>query len=323
MSRLIRIGTRGSSLAIWQADHVRAALQEADSSLRFETVVISTRGDLLPHRALPSMGGKGVFTEELEQALRDGSVDLAVHSLKDLPTVLPSDLALGAVTARADSSDVLVSRGGFTLASLPCYAKVGSSSTRRKAQLLVARPDLAILDLRGNIDTRLDKARHDEGPYDAIVVAYAALERMEELGAISEVLSEEIMLPAPGQGAIAVECRAESEWRDLAGAVGHAASEVETRAERAFLEALGGGCAAPVAARARLGVDGVLRLRGRVIATDGRTQIGVYQQVAVGTGTHAQAGAETLGRSLASEALGKGAAALLRQPATREAEGES
>jgi hydroxymethylbilane synthase len=280
--------------------------------LQFEIVVVSTKGDRLLDTPLPAIGGKGVFTEELEGALRDGSVDIAVHSLKDLPTSLPSDLAIAAVAARSDPSDVLVGRGGFTLASLPSGAKVGSSSTRRRAQLLAARPDLTILDLRGNVDTRLQKFRDPDGPYDAIVVAYAALERMGELDAISEVLPDEVMLPAPGQGAIALECRAEQEWLDLARVVNHTGGEIEIRAERAYLAALGGGCAVPVAARARLAADGLLRVRGRVCSLDGAKRIDVYGEAAVRPGQDAVLLAGEVGRSLAAEALSKGAAGLLQ-----------
>ena len=173
--------------------------------------MITTTGDRMLDTPLPAIGGKGVFTAELEQALRERSIDLAVHSLKDLPTAASPGLAVGAVIERADSADVLVSRNGHSVRSLPHGARVGTSSSRRAAQLLYARPDLQIIDLRGNAGTRLRKALDPSGPYDAVVVALAALERLGRMEVVSEVISEDMMLPAPGQGAIAVQCRDEAD----------------------------------------------------------------------------------------------------------------
>lgn len=311
MRPVVRLGTRGSALALWQTEYVRALLAKAEPGCRFETVVISTRGDRLIDLPLPSIGGKGVFTEELERALRERSIDLAVHSLKDLPVEIPADLALGAVPARLDPADALVSREGFTPATLPPGARVGTGSSRRKAQLLAYREDLEIVDLRGNADTRLRKAYDPEGPYDAIVIAYAALIRLGRPDAPAELLPEEVMLPAPGQGALAVECLARGEALPLAQAINDPAAEIETRAERAFLAALGGGCAVPVAALGRLGSDGLLELKGRVCSPDGSLRIDVALSAAMGADAEAARVADEAGRALAAAALEKGATALL------------
>lgn len=311
MKPVVRLGTRGSALALWQTEHVRALLAKAEPGCRFEAVVISTKGDRLIDMPLPSIGGKGVFTEELERALRDGSIDLAVHSLKDLPTEVTADLVLGAVLARVDPADALVSRDGFTSATLPPGAHVGTGSTRRRAQLLAYRPDLEIIDLRGNADTRLRKARDPNGPYDAIVIAHAALARLGELGALTEVLPEEVMLPAPGQGALAVECRAQGETLALVQAINDPDTEIETRAERAFLAALGGGCAVPVAARARLEAGGWLELKGRICSPDGSLRIDVVYSATMGADAEAPRSAEEAGKVLAAAAMDKGARDIL------------
>ena len=271
--------------------------------LECEIVVITTTGDRILDTPLPVIGGKGVFTAELEQALRERSIDLAVHSLKDLPTAASPGLAVGAVIERADSADALVSRSGHSVRSLPNGASVGTSSSRRAAQLLSARPDLQIIDLRGNAGTRLRKALDPSGPYDAVVVALAALERLGRMEVVSEVLSEDMMLPAPGQGAIAVQCRDEAEGFELVRDIGHEPTELETTAERAFLEGLGGGCAVPVAARARLGEDGWLHIKGRVVALDGSTRVDVEADEQVSLGDRRPAGG--LRRRL--QARGRGA----------------
>jgi hydroxymethylbilane synthase len=316
LSRVVRIGTRSSPLALWQAEHVRQLLTRQLQDVECEIVEISTTGDRVLDTPLPEIGGKGVFTVELEQALRDGSIDLAVHSLKDLPTAASPGLAIGAVIERADSADVLVSRGGHTVQTLPQAARVGTSSSRRAAQLLYARPDIQIIDLRGNVGTRLRKALDPSGPYDGIIMALAALERLGRMDVVSEVISEEMMLPAPGQGAVAVQCRDEAEAFKLLLGIGHESTELATTAERAFLEGLGGGCAVPVAARARLGEDGRLHIQGRVVALDGSMQVNVEVSEQVPLGGGGRQAAHDLGARLAEEALSRGAAELLSDKTT-------
>jgi hydroxymethylbilane synthase len=311
LSPSVRLGTRGSPLALWQTEHVRQRLARQHPGLEYEIVLITTTGDKILDTPLPVIGGKGVFTAELEQALRERSIDLAVHSLKDLPTEASPGLALGAVVERADSADALVSRNGHSVASLPTGARVGTSSSRRAAQLLHARSDLEIIDLRGNAGTRLRKALDPSGPYDAVVVALAALERLGRMEVVSEVISEDMMLPAPGQGAIGVQCRDEAEGFELLLDVRHAPTELETTAERAFLEGLGGGCAVPVAARARLGEDGRLHIRGRVLALDGSARVDVEANEKVSLGDGGRRAAYDSGFRLAADALSRGAAELL------------
>jgi hydroxymethylbilane synthase len=307
----VRLGTRGSPLALWQAEHVRQLLAERWPGTQFEIVEITTKGDRILDTPLPAIGGKGLFTAELEQVLRERTIDLAVHSLKDLPTAVSPGLAVGAVVERADSADALVSRSGYSLGTLPKGAAVGTSSSRRAAQVLSARPDLRIVDLRGNAGTRLRKALDPAGPYDAVVIALAALERLGRTELVSEVMAEEVMLPAPGQGAIAVQCRDEAEGFALAGVVGHEPTELETAAERAFLEGLGGGCAVPVASRAHLGPGGRLRIAGRVLAPDGSTRVDVEADGELPLGEGRRRAACDVGRGLADKALSLGAAELL------------
>ena len=308
---VIRIGTRGSPLALWQAEHVRQLLARHSPDLEYEIVTITTSGDRMLDTPLPAIGGKGVFTAELEQGLHERSIDLAVHSLKDLPTAASPGLALGAVIERGDSADVLVSKSGFAMSSLPHGAGVGTSSSRRAAQLLCARPDIRLIDLRGNAGTRLRKALDPSGAYDAVVVALAALARLGRMEVVSEILSEDLMLPAPGQGAIAVQCRDEADSFALVRAIAHEATELETTAERAFLEGLGGGCAVPVAARARVGDDGWLRIKGRVLAVDGSSRVDVEADERIQSGTEGRQAAYQIGLRLAEDALRRGASGLL------------
>jgi hydroxymethylbilane synthase len=270
----IRIGARGSSLSLRQAAEVSDRLRAAWPDLAVEVQVITTSGDRALETPLPLLGGKGAFTEELETALLNGRIDLAVHSLKDLPTRQPSDLVIGAVPERASVLDVLISRSGAGLSELPTGAAIGTSSPRRSAQILYARPDLRSLSIRGNVDTRIRKALDPGGDYDAIVLARAGLERLDRLDAATEELSLDLMLPAPGQGALAIQCRDESDLRELLAPIHHAESALATIAERAFLAGLGGGCSAPVAAYGRF-ENGELHLNGRVSAPDGTSQIDV------------------------------------------------
>lgn len=301
----VRIGTRGSALALWQAHHVRDLLQHAWPALTVTIEVMKTQGDAILDTPLPQIGGKGVFTAELEAALRSGAIDLAVHSLKDLPTDDSAGLIVGAIPRRATPHDALVSRGNHTIDSLPLHAAIGTSSSRRTAQLLVLRPDLRLLDIRGNVDTRLRKAMANDGPYDAIVLALAGLERLGRAEEISQQLPLEVMLPAPGQGALAVQCRDEQASRDLLKPLAHRATTLAVTAERAFLAALGGGCAVPVAAHAACS-QRRLTLRGRVTAPDGSRQVDVSLD-----GTASLKGAALLGQRLAELALAQHADELL------------
>jgi len=299
----IRLGTRGSALARWQTAYVADLLRASWPGLACQIEVIHTQGDRVLDVPLPKIGGKGVFTAELEAALRRRDIDLAVHSLKDLPIEQPAGLTIAAVPPRAGAADVLISRAGYTLETLPPAATVGTSSRRRAAQLRALRPDLRILDVRGNVDTRLRKALDPGGPYDALVLAQAGLERLGYADAVTQVLPLDVIMPAPGQGALAVQARDEADLVALLAPLDHRPTRLAVTAERAFLAGLGGGCALPIAAYAT--VEGErLVLVGRVTAADGSRQI----TVTIG-GPAAEAAA--LGAQLAQIALDQGAADML------------
>ncbi len=294
--RLI-FATRPSALARWQTQWVIQALEAAHPGLTCQEEVIVTHGDRVLDKPLPEIGGKGLFTQELEAALLNGRVDAAVHSLKDLPTEMPPGLTVGAIPQRAEVRDALVSAQGYTLETLPQAAVVGTSSLRRAAQLLAVRPDLQIRPLRGNVDTRVRKAM--EGQYDAVVLAGAGLTRLGLTEHVSQWLPLEVMLPAPGQGALAVQCRVDDETTlALLAALDDPATRAAVDAERAFLSALGGGCAVPVAAYAKPLPEGKMRLRGFVGSPTGK---GFWRDEAVGDEPHA------LGRTLAEMAIEGGA----------------
>ena len=303
--RTVRIGTRGSALARWQADYVSTRLRQTWPELRVEIEIIATHGDRVLDTPLPMIGGKGVFTAEIEASLRSGEIDFAVHSLKDLPVESPSGLTIGAFPRREDPRDALVSRGGHTLDSLPQGATVGTSSRRRGAQLLYERPDLTLADIRGNVDTRLRKALDADGPYDAIMLAAAGLERLGRLDTVSQLIPLRVVLPAPGQAALAVQCRTDADSLALLAPLNDSATELAVTAERAFLAGLGGGCALPIAAYAQLDGD-VLHLDGRVNSPDGSRQIDV-----IGDSGATLDEARMLGAVLARRVLGQGASALL------------
>jgi hydroxymethylbilane synthase len=268
-------GTRGSALARAQTDWVVARLRQLAPEIPVSLQVIKTTGDAVTGVPLARIGDEGLFTREIEAALLAGRIDLAVHSLKDLPTELPAGLTIGAVTEREDARDALLSRLGRRLDGLPKGARVGTSSTRRAAQLLAYRPDLRVIDIRGNVDTRLRKSQTEE--YDAIVLAVAGLRRLGPAmeARITEILPLDVMLPAAGQGALALEVRrasvgaADAEVRRAVSLLDHAATRAATTAERAFLRVMGGGCAVPIAAYGEIAGDS-LRLRGLVAAEDGR-----------------------------------------------------
>ena len=265
----LRIGTRGSLLAMWQANFVRASLQERHPGLRVELEIVRTKGDKVLDVPLARIGGTGLFTKEIESRLLDGSVDLAVHSLKDLPVELPQGLVLAAVPARQDPADALVARDGMTLADLPTGGRVLTGSLRRQAQLLGRRPDLVVSSVRGNVETRLGK--FGESDACAIMFARAGLARLGLLDHVTERLDPADFLPACGQGALAVEVRADDDrTAGLCASLDHAESRLTTAAERAFLAGLGGGCQVPVGAYARHGEEsGSLTITGMVADLQG------------------------------------------------------
>lgn len=296
--------TRPSALARWQTQWVIGALQRIYPELICEEKVIASRGDKILDKPLPEIGGKGLFTQELESELLSGAVHCAVHSLKDLPVENSAGLTVGCVPARAEVRDALISKNGCTLAALPPNAVVGTSSLRRAAQLLATRPDLKIESLRGNVDTRLCKAQ--EGQYDAIILAGAGLTRLGLDEHVTEWLSLDVMLPAPGQGALAVQCRSTDETTlGLLAVLEDESARRAVTAERAFLRGLGGGCAVPVAAYAAAGARGQgleIRLTGLVISEDGKKAIKV-----TGEGQDAL----QLGDELAQKAVAQGANEIL------------
>ncbi len=299
--RTVIAGTRGSRLALWQTQHVLQALERAWPRLACRMQRFQTKGDKTLDVPLPQIGGKGLFTAELEQALREKRIDVAVHSLKDLPTETASGLTLGAVLGRTTAQDALVAREPWTLDTLPVGASVGTSSYRRTAQLRHRRPDLAVVPIRGNVDTRVRKVQ--SGMYDAAVMAAAGLERLGLTEAITARLPFEVMLPAPGQGALAVQCRADdAHTLSLLAALDDEADRAATTAERAFLQALGGGCATPIAAYARRDEDGFIEMEALIASLDGQVMIRVR-----GRGDDAR----QLGEDLAREALHQGAEEVL------------
>jgi hydroxymethylbilane synthase len=292
--------TRPSALARWQTNWVIQRLKEYWSDLVCEQEVITTQGDRILDKALPEIGGKGLFTQELEAELVAGKVDAAVHSLKDLPIENPEGIILGAVPAREDVRDGLVSAMGYTLETLPVGAVVGTSSLRRAAQVLARRPDVEIKPLRGNVDTRVRKAM--QAQYDAIVLAGAGLRRLGLDSHVTQWLTLDIMLPAPGQGALAVQCHADNtQALKILSAVEDAATRLATRAERAFLGGLGGGCSLPVAAYAKL-KNNHIEMNALAAAVDGKEVVRVH-----GVGDDPM----DLGANLANAALAKGAGEFL------------
>lgn len=311
MKKRFVVGSRTSKLALWQTHRVIELLRETSDGVEFEVRRITTEGDKTLDKALPEIGGKGLFTEELEKALRRGEIDAAVHSLKDLPVEDMPGLTLGAVTERAEAGDCLVAREGWTLDTLPEGAVVGTSSVRRSAQLLAARPDLEVRSIRGNVETRIRKVL--DGKYDATVMARAGLERLGLSEHITDQLGLEVMVPAPGQGALAVQCRA-GDGRVLAmlAAIDRPPVRAAVRAERVFLAELGGGCSAPVGAFARTERSAApwrLTMTAVVGSRDGGRLIRLET---VGDDP------ESLGKSMAREALQRGAGDILAAGETPE-----
>jgi hydroxymethylbilane synthase len=278
LAGLLRIGSRGSPLALVQARAAQAALAKACgiAADQIEIEIIRTSGDKIQDRPLADAGGKGLFTKEIEEALLSGAIDFAVHSSKDIPALLPAGLTLAAFLPREDPRDALVSAKAKTLADLPRAARVGTSSPRRQALLMRARPDLRIVPLRGNVETRLRKI--DAGDMDAAVLAVAGLKRLGLFSTVATALEVDMFLPAAGQGAIAIETRADdAKAVALAAAVDDPDTHTALAAERAFLAALGGSCRTPIAGHARLAGD-ALSFRGLVAKTDGSDAIEVIRQ---------------------------------------------
>ena len=295
--------TRPSALARWQTQWVINTLQRLHPNLECEEKVITTQGDKILDKPLPEIGGKGVFTQELESELLSGAVHCAVHSLKDLPVDNPAGLMIGCIPARAEVRDALISANGYTIASLPSGASIGTSSLRRAAQILSLHPDIKTQSLRGNVDTRLRKAL--DGQYDAIILAGAGLTRLGLENHVTEWLSLDVMLPAPGQGALAIQCRADDTTTlELLSVLEDVSTRKAVTAERAFLQGLGGGCAVPVAAYAVISnQSSVISLTGLVISEDGRKAVKV-----TGQGTDAL----QLGDELAQQAIAQGADDILK-----------
>nr|WP_298686765.1 hydroxymethylbilane synthase [uncultured Dongia sp.] len=268
----VRIGTRGSPLALAQAEMVKAALAAAHAPLAqhgaIEIVIIKTTGDQIQDRALSEIGGKGLFTKEIEEALLADAIDLAVHSMKDVPTRLPDGLEICCLLEREDPRDVLISRSGNSIATLPQGAVIGSASLRRQAQLLALRPDLKVVTLRGNVGTRLAKLA--KGDADATLLALAGLKRLGKADVATAILDMTEMLPAVAQGAIGIEIRAaDRRMRDLLQPLHHRATEIAVTAERACLAELEGSCRTPIAAYAEIAADGQLHLRALIAKPDG------------------------------------------------------
>ncbi|CUS97644.1 hydroxymethylbilane synthase [Candidatus Chrysopegis kryptomonas] len=301
--RKIIIGTRGSKLALWQTEFVKKKLSENFPDLEFEIKIIKTKGDKILDSPLSKIGDKGIFTREIEIELLNGEIDLAVHSLKDLPTKLPDGLIIGAVTEREDVRDVLISKNNLKLSELPTGATIATGSLRRKAQLLHFRGDFKFVDLRGNIDTRFRK--FDESNWDGMVLAFAGVSRMNYLGRVSEIISTDVILPAVGQGAIAVEIRERDEKIfEIVRKINHSETELATKAERALLKYLEGGCQIPIGAFASL-KDGKIKLSAMISNLDGTFLVRDSIEKEIGNNV------EEVGFELAQRLLEQGGAKIL------------
>lgn len=304
-SGTITIGTRASKLALWQASYVAEAIKKEHPSYCVELRELTTKGDRILDAPLAKIGGKGLFTKELEQAMLDGAVDLAVHSLKDMPTEVPDGLVIGAITTRLDPGDAFVSAHYAAVEDLPVGARVGTSSLRRRAQLLAVRPDLTICDLRGNVNTRL--AKLDAGEFDAIVLAAAGLKRLGFERRIRSILPRSVMLPAVGQGALAIECRAgDAAILSAIEFLRDAGMTTAAQAERAFLRRVEGGCQIPVGVYAEVDADGQISIDAMIASVDGQR---ICRSDAHGAGEQA----EVLGTALAEELLDAGGREILKE----------
>jgi hydroxymethylbilane synthase len=298
----LRIATRKSQLALWQAEYVRDVLLQYHPDLNVELVKMTTQGDKILDTPLAKVGGKGLFVKELEAGLLSGDADIAVHSMKDVPVVLPEGLHLSVICPREDPRDAFVAKDYASFETLPKGARLGTSSLRRQCQLAAQRPDLNIIDLRGNVNTRLQKL--DNGDYDAIILAAAGLKRLGMQNRITEFLSPEVSLPAIGQGAVGIECRQNDDWvNELLAPLNDRDTAIRVRAERALNHRLQGGCQVPIAGYAEL-AHGVILLRGMVGTVDG-------SKIIHGEIAGPPEDAEYLGRVLAEDLLTRGADEIL------------
>jgi len=301
----VRIATRKSALALWQAEYVKAQLEHFHPGITVELVPMTTKGDIILDTPLAKVGGKGLFVKELEVAMLEDRADIAVHSMKDVPVEFPEGLGLEVICPREDPRDAFVSNTINSLAELPQGAIVGTSSLRRQCQIKALRPDLDIRDLRGNVNTRLKKL--DNGEYDAIILAAAGLIRLEMPERIQEFIEPEVMLPANGQGAVGIECRTNDEvLKALLAPLGCETTRIRVLAERAMNRALEGGCQVPIGSYAVIQENGEVFLRGLVGATDG-------SEILTSEITGNNSNAEQLGNTLAEQLLEKGADKILRQ----------
>ncbi len=304
MADTLRIGTRGSKLALWQAEWVQKALSDKFPRLSTELVIIKTKGDKILDVPLAKVGGKGLFVKEIEEALLDNHIDLAVHSMKDMPADIPPGLAIGAVPVREIPQDVLISRYNQKIEELPDGATIGTSSLRRAAQIRHIRPKVTIANLRGNLDTRIKKL--DQGEYDAIVLAAAGVKRLGYDARISQILPTDLMLPAVGQGALCLESRSNDERIEpIVKSLDHDITHIAITAERAFLHRLEGGCQVPIAAHAVM-TDMHVHLTGLVAKTDGSVLI---KETLTGSNKDAAG----IGIALAQKLLELGAGPILKE----------
>ena len=301
--RKVRLGTRGSQLALWQANHIKEKLEKT-YNLEVEVIKIKTQGDKILDVALAKLGGKGLFVKELEEALLTKKIDFAVHSMKDVPVLLPEGLHITAITKREDPRDVFISKNFNSLNELPLEAKVGTSSLRRQCQLLALRGDLKVEVLRGNVETRIRKML--DGQYDAVILAYAGVKRLGLTEYVKEVISDELSLPAIGQGALGIECRIEDkEMNEILQFLNDEDTSLCVRAERAFLRVLEGGCQVPIGAYAKIS-DNKLIIKGLVGSLDGKK---VIKETISGD----KYDSEALGETLAKIILERGGKSILEE----------
>ncbi|CAN2042338.1 hydroxymethylbilane synthase [Candidatus Magnetomoraceae bacterium gMMP-15] len=302
MENIVKIGTRGSALALWQAKWVKSAILKRNSDIKVELVVIKTKGDKILDVPLAKVGGKGLFVKEIEEALLDGRIDLAVHSMKDMPAEIPNGLCIGSIPERENPQDVMLSKNGLNFSQLPKGAAIGTSSLRRASQLLHIKPDINIVSLRGNLNTRIRKL--EEGQMDAIILAAAGVHRMGMKEKITEYLSALTMLPAVGQGALSIEIRQnDSKISSIVKAFDHYKTRCTVLSERAFLHRLEGGCQVPIAGHGEI-KDNTLTLKGLVAEIDGKKII--KDSISGPVNDY-----ETMGNELAERILSKGGKEIL------------